>query len=113
MRQHRSSTMPLADTDEPGTIDAAHLNRAALKVLPALTKRWLPDGRLIGRKWVAKNPRSKKKPSSRLKIELATGRWDDFDTGDWGRGAISLAVFLFGLSPDAAARKLYQLLGLG
>lgn len=87
------------------------INAAALKAFPAIAKRWLPNGKLVGRKWVAKNPNNQRSPTSNIKIELATGRWDDFDTGDHGHGAISLAVFLFNVSPAEAAHGLSNMLG--
>ncbi len=38
-------------------LDFDAINRAALASLPALLRRWLPDGRLVGHEFEARNPR--------------------------------------------------------
>lgn len=88
------------------------ISSAALLHLPALVRRWLPDGRRQGYEWVSRNPtRDDRKPGS-FKINLRNGRWADFATGAKGGDAISLAAHLFGLSQVAAARKLAAMLGI-
>jgi hypothetical protein len=88
------------------------ISAAALVHLPALVRRWLPDGRLQGHEWVSRNPtRDDRKPGS-FKINLRSGRWADFATGAKGGDVISLAAHLFGLSQVAAARKLAAMLGI-
>jgi hypothetical protein len=87
------------------------VNEAALKVLPSLLKRWLPDGRLEGSEYIAINPtRDDRRPGS-FKINVRTGKWADFATGDAGHGAICLAAYLFGISPSTAAAELTNMLG--
>jgi hypothetical protein len=93
-------------------IDYTRVAAAALPCLPLLLARWLPDGRREGREWVARNPtRADRRPGS-FKVNLATGRWADFATGDKGGDAISLAAHLHGLSQLEAARRLAEMLGL-
>jgi hypothetical protein len=88
------------------------ISAAALVHLPALVKRWLPEGRRRGNEWVSRNPtRADRKPGS-FKINLRSGRWADFATGARGGDVISLAAYLFRLSQVAAARKLAAMLGL-
>ena len=60
------------------------INRAALGILPALLSRWLPNGRREGREYVARNPRRTDRTLGSFKINLRTGRWADFATGDRG-----------------------------
>src|SRR5918993_1723110 len=92
-------------------IDFTAVAAAALSCLPALVARWLPDGRREGQEWVARNPtRADRRPGS-FKVNLATGRWADFATGDKGGDAISLAAHLHGLSQVEAARRLTEMLG--
>lgn len=63
-------------------VDFDRVNRSALTALPALLARWLPDGRQIGRECVACNPcRADRSPGS-FKINMRSGRWSDFATGD-------------------------------
>jgi DNA primase len=93
-------------------IDFAAIAAAVRPSLPALVGRWLPDGRREGNEWVARNPtRSDRRPGS-FKVNLRTGRWADFASGDKGGDAISLAAHLHGLSQLEAARKLAGMLGI-
>jgi hypothetical protein len=62
---------------------------------------------------VARNPtRTDRSPGS-FKVNLHTGRWADFATGDKGSDAISLAAYLFGLKQSEAARRIADMLGIG
>jgi hypothetical protein len=46
-------------------IDFKIINRAALPVLPAILRRLLPGGQIIGGEWVARNPtRADRQPGS-------------------------------------------------
>lgn len=45
-------------------------------------------------------------------MNLATGRWADFATGDRGGDPVSLVAFLFDLSQGEAARRLAAMLGV-
>ena len=84
---------------------------AALSRSDALVERWLPDGRREGAEWVARNPRRSDRRYGSLKVNLQTGKWADFATGDSGRDLIALAAFLFGLSQPDAAVKVAEMLG--
>jgi hypothetical protein len=93
-------------------IDFEAVNRAALRALPAVLSRWLPDGKRQGREFVAKNPtRADRRPGS-FRINLVTGKWSDFATDDRGGDPVSLAAYLFGLSQVDAARRLADMLGI-
>jgi hypothetical protein len=94
------------------SVDFEQVNRAALTVLPALLARWLPDGRQTSGEWVARNPRRADRLPGSFKINLRTGRWADFATGDKGGDVISLAAYLAGLSQVEAARELARALGV-
>jgi hypothetical protein len=93
--------------------DYANVGQAALRYLPLLVLRWLPDGRRQGQEWVARNPTRADRTPGSFKINLQTGRWADFATGDKGGDVISLAAHLHCLSQGAAAAKLSEMLGLG
>jgi len=96
-------------------INFAGINRAAMAVLPALLARWLPEGRQIGREYVARNPtRADRSPGS-FKVVVTGGRagsWSDFATGDRGGDPVSLAAFLFSMNQGEAARALASMLGI-
>jgi hypothetical protein len=84
----------------------------ALGHADALVRRWLPDGRREGVEWVARNPtRVDKRPGS-FKINLQSGRWCDFATGDRGGDLIGLGAYLFYLDQAEAAHKIAAALGI-
>lgn len=93
-------------------IDFVGINRAALAVLPSLLDRWLPDGRREGHEWVARNPRRLDRNLGSFRINMSTGRWSDFATGDAGGDPISLAAYLFDLTQAEAARRVADMLGI-
>ena len=93
-------------------LDFGAINRAGLANLPALLKRWLPDGRLVGREYEARNPtRADRRPGS-FRVNVGTGKWADFATGDKGGDVVSLAAYLSGSGQAEAARALADMLGL-
>jgi hypothetical protein len=92
--------------------DFRQVDVAALASLPALLARWLPGGRRVGREYVARNPTREDRRAGSFKVNLATGRWADFATGDTGGGPVSLAAYLFGLTRAEAARRLAAMLGV-
>lgn len=83
-----------------------------MAALPALVKRWLPDGKRKGAEWVSVNPTRDDKRAGSFKINLITGRWADFATGDRGGDPIGLAAYLFRLRQIEAARNISDMLGL-
>ncbi len=93
-------------------LDFDSINRAALASLPALLRRWLPDGRQVGREYVARNPRRADKRAGSFKVNTRTGRWADFATGDAGGDVVSLAAYLSGAGQAEAARALADMLGV-
>jgi hypothetical protein len=93
-------------------IDFDGISAAALRCSEPIVRRWLPSGKRMGREWVARNPkRADRRPGS-FKVNLATGRWSDFATGDAGGDLISLAAYLHDISQGEAAKRLADMLGL-
>src|SRR3954471_22951108 len=95
-----------------GASDFRVLSASALGVLDGLCTRWLPDGRRSGAEWVARNPRRQDLTPGSFKVNLQTGRWADFATGDKGGDVISLLAYLRGTSQLQAARLLAVELGV-
>lgn len=88
------------------------INAEALTSLPALLTRWLPDGRIEGSHYVARNPtRDDRRPGS-FKIRLRDCVWKDFATGDGGGDPVSLTAYIHGLSQCEAAMRLRDMLGV-
>lgn len=93
-------------------VDFARVNAAALAHLPELLARWVPDGKFVGREYVAKNPTRIDRRAGSFKVNLDSGRWADFATGDRGGDIVSLAAFLARSSQVEAARRLAAALRL-
>jgi putative DNA primase/helicase len=91
-------------------LDLAAIGRAALPRLEDLCRRWLPGGRRVGAEWICGSLRGE--PGASCKVNLRTGRWADFATGEKGGDAVSLAAAIHGLTQAEAARRLAATLGL-
>lgn len=96
----------------PARLDFDRINAAALAALPALVARWLPDGRREGGEWVARNPRRTDRRPGSFRVNITTGKWADFATGDRGGDVVSLAAYLGGIGQADAARNLADMLGM-
>ena len=84
--------------------------RAALGCSDTIVQRWLPHGKRIGAEWVSRNPtRDDRRPGS-FKVNLSTGAWADFATGDAGADLVSLAAYLFQLKQGEAALRVAHML---
>ena len=73
-------------------VDFPAVSRAAVAALPAVLARIVPGGKILGREYTALNPtRADRRPGS-FKVNLRTGRWADFATGDKGGDPIDWTV---------------------
>ncbi|MGE0310032.1 MAG: VapE domain-containing protein [Lautropia sp.] len=94
-------------------LDIRVVARAALADADVLVPRWLPDGRLEGREWSALNPMRGDTRRGSFKVNLATGQWSDFATGDCGGDLVALFAYLFtGGDQGQAARDLGEILSI-
>jgi putative DNA primase/helicase len=90
----------------------AEVAQAALATAESLLRSWLPDGKREGQEWVARNPtRADRRPGS-FGINIRTGKWADFATGDKGGDLISLRAYLDGTKQGEAAGAVAADLGL-
>jgi hypothetical protein len=96
----------------PHRIAFARIAGAALDHGDTLARRWLPDGLREGAEWVARNPTRTDNRKGSFKVNLRTGRWCDFATGDAGGDLIALAAYLFHLNQAEAARNIAAALGI-
>ena len=78
----------------------------ALSQSNSLVKRWLPNGKIIGHEYVALNPKRHDKNLGSFRINLRTGKWADFATGDKGGDLISLYAYLFSCTQLNAAKRI-------
>ncbi len=86
--------------------------RATCMRLHELVPYILPQGKRIGHHWVALNPTRADKSLGSFKINLNTGAWADFATGDKGGDLASLASYLYGLPPLEAAQYVQRIAGV-
>ncbi len=93
-------------------IDFEAINCAGLASLSALLRRWLPDGRLLGHEYTACNPTREDRQPGSFRINVNSGKWADFATGDKGGDVVSLAAYLSGTGQAEAARSLAEMLGV-
>lgn len=88
------------------------LNAAVQASLLNLIPTILPEGRRQGQYWVALNPTRNDNNAGSFKINLQTGLWADYATGDNGSDAISLVAYLYGLKQGEAATYLEKITGV-
>lgn len=86
------------------------INKLALPVLPALLSRWLPNGVLQGHEYTALNPRRADNKLGSFKVNVSTGYWCDFATGDKGGDVISLAAYLSNIKQREALYRVAEML---
>ena len=70
-----------------------------------------PRGKREGHEWVALNPTRHDKSLGSFRINLRTGKWADFATGDRGGDLISLWAYIKGTTQYEALRELHNWLG--
>lgn len=93
------------------SVEFQNLSEAALDRCPALVASLIPGGRLQGNEYVVLNPtRGDRHPGS-FSINIQTGRWCDFATGDRGGDLVALVAYVKGLPQGEAARELRRMLG--
>ena len=92
-------------------IEFSAINFLAQRHADDLVRRWLPDGRMDGREYVARNPKRDDQSLGSFRINLTTGKWADFATGDKGGDLISLYAYLNDMSQFEAAKALNETLG--
>src|SRR5271163_1407086 len=93
----------------PYTIDFRSINQAALAALPSILARLVPGGKTIAGEYTALNPTRADHRLGSFKINLHSGQWADFATGDKGGDPVSLVAYLEGVSQLEAARRLARM----
>ncbi len=95
-------------------LDFHELSSQLQPYIEAIVAAELPGGKREGREWTALNPtRADGRPGS-FKVNLATGIWSDFATGEKGGNIISLVAYVRKCSQNEAAVMLdEQYIGSG
>lgn len=92
------------------TLDFDAINEAAAADRLGLLRKWFPNGRLNGHEFEVGDLQGN--PGKSLKINVKTGAWSDFNTGESGGDMISLYAAIHNLKQGEAARELAQELGV-
>lgn len=85
-------------------VDFESLKRALLDSSERLVARWLPGGKKQGHEWQCGNLAGE--PGTSCSVNLVTGAWADFATGEKGGDLIALYAAIEGLKMADAARRL-------
>ena len=96
----------------PRSIAFRRIAEAAVPYADTIVRRWLPDGLREGTEWVCRNPRRADQRAGSFKVNMMTGKWGDFATGDAGGDIVSLGAYLFGLSQKESALKVAEMLAI-
>ncbi len=95
-----------------GYLNFGVINRVALTVLPAILQRLLPGGKRIAAEYVVRNPTRADRTVGSFKVNMRSGKWSDFATGDRGGDVVSLIAYVEGISQGKAALLLSDMLGM-
>ena len=93
-------------------IDFDQVRTLALRNALAICRRVLPGGRVVGGEYEVRNPKRPDRSPGSFRVNLRTGRWADFATGDRGGDLIALVAWRFDVTQLEAARRLSSLLSL-
>jgi uncharacterized protein (DUF927 family) len=92
--------------------DFSRVKAAARARIEDVLSNWIPGGKRQGREYLPLNPtRSDSKPGS-FSINLDTGAWSDFATGDKGGDLVALVAYIDGIRQSDAAKRLAAFFGL-
>lgn len=87
-------------------VDFKELNDKLLSQVPDLLYKWLPDGKVEGKYFSARNPvRGDNNPGS-FKIDLSNGIWKDYASEDSGGDLVSLYAYINNKKQLEAAKEL-------
>lgn len=91
--------------------DFEGLNQILISRAPGILMEWLPGGRMRGAEYVCGNLKGGEGES--CSVNVKSGKWGDFATGETGGDLISLYAAIYGHSQGAAFRELSERYGNG
>lgn len=83
-------------------------NRLALTRIESVLSHWLPGGKVQKREYVVKNPARDDQNAGSFSINLDTGQWYDFASGDKGGDLVALVAYVEGCPAQADALHLLE-----
>lgn len=90
--------------------DFERVARGALQSIDAVLARWVPDGKRQGHEYVALNPVRNDQRTGSFSVNINTGAWADFATGDKGGDLIALVAYTDGIKQAEACKRLAEFL---
>jgi hypothetical protein len=87
---------------------AAHAVASAHQII----SHWLPGGKHEGHEYIALNPKRADSTPGSFTINVRTGEWADFATGDKGKDLVSLVAYLTDSTQSKAAEEVALFLGI-
>lgn len=96
-------------------MSAPYIKRVAVGALSSIERvlsSWLPDGKKNGHEYQAINPTRSDSKLGSFSINLNSGAWSDFATGDKGGDLVALVAYLDGVKQGDAAARLAEFLGM-
>ncbi|MGB8629551.1 MAG: AAA family ATPase, partial [Xanthobacteraceae bacterium] len=98
----------MSERQRPPTIDFDGINAAARSAARDVLCWLLPSGKFSGPEYIALNPRRNDKTLGSFTINVRSGVWCDFATGEKGSDYVSLVAYIRGCSQGDAARELAE-----
>jgi hypothetical protein len=108
---YRSSKIP-GRKSKRTWIDFERLRVVALRNARRICNCIIPGGRVVRDEYVVRNPKRNDRRAGSFKVNLRTGRWADFATGERGGDLIALVAWRYDVSQSEAARRLASYLVL-
>ena len=93
-------------------IDYKSLARTALDSIQAILRHLAPNGRRSGCEYITLNPTRKDSQLGSFSVNMRTGEWSDFATGDRGTDVINLWAYIKRVEQGEAAKQLAAFLSL-
>ncbi len=92
-------------------IDFDKINNIILPQFPSLIQAWLPNGNINGNEYVTLNPTRTDAEKGSFSINVKSGVWSDFATGEAGKDPIALYAYLNGVTMYEAAQTVTAMSG--
>src|SRR5688572_20442791 len=89
----------------PTRIEFNAVRAAAQHNALAICHRILPGGRVVSGEYLVRNPKRADRTPGSFRINIRSGRWCDFATGDKGGDLIALVAWRFDVTQLEAARR--------
>lgn len=93
-------------------VEIQRIADAALHTVDQLLTDWLPDGNRKGKEYWSTNPARGDRTPGSFSINMHSGIWHDFASGDKGGDLVSLLAYLRGCRQIDAASMIARQLGL-